>query len=108
MTPTVFRARLTAGWVTHMSRAAPTTVPVSITDRNASTCRRLSEGFILRRAGVAMFSQARELRIEGSEQVQALSFAADGSAHRLEADVVLLHHGVVPNTQLSRLLRGRS
>lgn len=59
----------------------------------------------LRRAGVPMYSQATDLRIEGEERVQALNFFAGGSERRLEADVVLLHHGVVPNTQLSRLLR---
>lgn len=59
----------------------------------------------LRRAGVPMFSAATALHAEGNEQVQTLAFAAGGTAHRLDADVVLLHHGVVPNTQLSRLLR---
>lgn len=59
----------------------------------------------LRRAGVPMYSAATSLRVEGSERVQALAFTANGIEHRLDADVVLLHHGVVPNTQLSRLLR---
>lgn len=59
----------------------------------------------LRRAGVPMFSAATSLRVEGSERVQALVFTADGIEIRLTADIVLLHHGVVPNTQLSRLLR---
>lgn len=59
----------------------------------------------LRRAGVPMFTAATALRVEGVERAQALVFAAGGQEHRLAADVVLLHHGVVPNTQLSRLLR---
>lgn len=68
----------------------------------------------LRCAGVPMFKEARDLRIEGVEgaaitddkqRVQAVSFTAGGTSHRLGADVVLLHHGVVPNTQISRLLR---
>jgi len=59
----------------------------------------------LRRAGVPMFSAASALRVEGSDRAQALTFTARGAAHRLDAEVVLLHHGVVPNTQLSRLLR---
>lgn len=59
----------------------------------------------LRRAGVPMFSNATELKIEGLERAEALIFTAGGEQHRLEANVVLLHHGVVPNTQLSRLLR---
>lgn len=59
----------------------------------------------LRREGVQMFSAATCMRVEGSERVSALVFRANGHEHRLDADVVLLHHGVVPNTQLSRLLR---
>jgi NADPH-dependent 2,4-dienoyl-CoA reductase/sulfur reductase-like enzyme len=59
----------------------------------------------LRRAGVPMFSAATSLGVEGGERAQALVFTAAGIEHRLDADVVLLHHGVVPNTQLSRLLR---
>ncbi|MDP3886227.1 FAD-dependent oxidoreductase [Hydrogenophaga sp.] len=59
----------------------------------------------LRRSGVPMFSAATCLRVEGRERAQSLAFTAGGSEHRLDADVVLLHHGVVPNTQLSRLLR---
>lgn len=59
----------------------------------------------LRSAGVPWFTQATQLAVEGAERVKALRFICDGRAHRLEASVVLLHHGVVPNTQLSRLLR---
>ena len=59
----------------------------------------------LRRAGVTMFAHATDLRVEGGDRAEALSFTANGSAHRIAADVVLLHHGVVPNTQISRLLR---
>jgi NADPH-dependent 2,4-dienoyl-CoA reductase/sulfur reductase-like enzyme len=59
----------------------------------------------LRRAGVPMFRQSTGLRVEGDGRAEALSFMADGSAHRIAADVVLLHNGVVPNTQASRLLR---
>lgn len=59
----------------------------------------------LRRQGVPMYAAASDVRIEGRERVQGVSFTAAGKAHRIGADVVLLHHGVVPNTQLSRLLR---
>lgn len=59
----------------------------------------------LRAAGVPWFSGASELVVEGQERAQALRFTAGGRQQRLEASVVLLHHGVVPHTQLSRLLR---
>ncbi len=62
----------------------------------------------LRRAGIPVFKEVADVRVEGGEhegRVQALAFSANGQAHRLGADVVLLHHGVVPNTQASRLLQ---
>lgn len=58
----------------------------------------------LDRAGVPRFHAADRVRIEGDEKLRALAFTAKGLERRLAADVVLLHHGVVPNTQLSRLL----
>lgn len=59
----------------------------------------------LRAAGIPWFTQASELVVEGRERAQALRFRSAGSEYRLEAGIVLLHHGVIPNTQLSRLLR---
>lgn len=59
----------------------------------------------LHRAGVPIYHAATSLRVEGSARAQALAFDADDTEHRIGAEVVLLHHGVVPNTQLSRLLR---
>lgn len=59
----------------------------------------------LRAAGVPRFNAATDLSIEGRDKVQAVAFKADGRSHRIDAETVLLHHGVVPNTQVSRLLR---
>jgi len=59
----------------------------------------------LRRARVAWYREATSLRVDGTERAEALSFTAGGRSQKLAADVVLLHHGVVPNTQISRLLR---
>ncbi|MGE0498663.1 MAG: FAD-dependent oxidoreductase [Ramlibacter sp.] len=59
------------------------------------------------RARVPMHTGATEVRIEGEAVAQGVSFVAGGARHRLDADMVLLHHGVVPNTQLSRLLQVR-
>jgi NADPH-dependent 2,4-dienoyl-CoA reductase/sulfur reductase-like enzyme len=59
----------------------------------------------LKRAGIPCFKSAHDLVIEGQDRVEALSFVSAGRQHRLSADIVLLHHGVVPNTQISRLLR---
>ncbi len=59
----------------------------------------------LRQASIPTFTAAACLRVEGHERVSALAFTSGGREQRLDADVVLLHHGVVPNTQISRLLK---
>lgn len=59
----------------------------------------------LRRSGMVWHRRASHLRIEGDERVAALRFECNGREHKIDADAVLLHHGVVPNTQLTRLLR---
>lgn len=66
----------------------------------------------LRRAGVPTFNGATDVRILGTDesadrghQVQGIEFETHGSVRKLKADVVLLHHGIVPNTQITRLLR---
>jgi thioredoxin reductase len=59
----------------------------------------------LREANVPMFEAADNLRVEGDERARALSFTTQGAAHRIEADVILLHQGVVPNTQFTQALR---
>lgn len=59
----------------------------------------------LRRAGVPMFTGATEVRIEGQECASAVVFQGSGKKQRIASDTVLLHHGVVPNTQLSRFMR---
>jgi NADPH-dependent 2,4-dienoyl-CoA reductase/sulfur reductase-like enzyme len=58
----------------------------------------------LRMSRVRWYRHATNLKVEGDTRVSALCFDA-GGAHREAADMVLLHHGVVPNTQLTRLLR---
>ncbi|WP_213777837.1 NAD(P)/FAD-dependent oxidoreductase [Caballeronia sp. dw_276] len=65
----------------------------------------------LRDAGVPMHEAADDLRVEGvmgedgAERANALTFSVRGVSHRIEAKVILLHQGVVPNTQFSLSLR---
>lgn len=67
--------------------------------------RDLAKGFkmlaTLRRHGVPIYSGASELSIEGENQVENLSFKHRGKLVRLPASLLLLHQGIVPNTQLS-------
>lgn len=64
-------------------------------------------GFLRRlaRAGVPRFATAHSLSINGSDRAEGLRFISRGRTHEIAARTVLLHHGVVPNTQLSRLMR---
>jgi thioredoxin reductase/bacterioferritin-associated ferredoxin len=65
----------------------------------------------LREAGVPIHEAADDLRIEGApgedgtERAHALSFSVRGAPQRIEANVILLHQGVVPNTQFTWSLR---
>lgn len=58
----------------------------------------------LQRAGVKRFTHATGLTVEGTDRAEGLRFSAGGQDHRIGCDTVLLHHGVVPNTQLARSL----
>ena len=57
---------------------------------------------VLRRAGVRRYAGATGLAVEGGTRAEALAFRAGGRDHRINCDTVLLHHGVVPNTQAAR------
>lgn len=59
----------------------------------------------LHKSRARWYRHASNLMIDGDTQAKALCFDADGKHHELSADLILLHHGVVPNTQLTRLLR---
>lgn len=59
----------------------------------------------LRAAKVPWYIQADQLVVEGNNKVEALTFNANGERIRINTDYVFLHHGVIPNTQLSRMLR---
>lgn len=61
----------------------------------------------LRAARVPWFVRATDLRVLGTDRAQGLAFVARGRTVEVAADTVLLHHGVIPSTQLSRLLRVR-
>jgi thioredoxin reductase/bacterioferritin-associated ferredoxin len=68
----------------------------------------LTKGLAMRwkvhRAEIPIFQNATNLRIEGDDSAEALCFSSRGKVHRIPAKTVLLHEGVVPNLQLTRLL----
>ncbi|WP_210638827.1 NAD(P)/FAD-dependent oxidoreductase [Pseudomonas sp. Tri1] len=59
----------------------------------------------LKRAGVRHIRGARNLRVEGADRASAVSFDRGARQQRIPAELVLLHQGVVPNTQISWSLR---
>ncbi|MCC7284259.1 MAG: FAD-dependent oxidoreductase [Acetobacteraceae bacterium] len=59
----------------------------------------------VRRAGVPVYSHAEALEVEGELAVSGLRFRADGSEHRLACTALGLHQGLIPNQQITRLLR---
>jgi len=56
----------------------------------------------LRRAGIPRHVGATHIAVEGDQCAQAVTFQIGNTKHRIECDVVLMHHGVVPNTQAAR------
>ncbi|MBO6519817.1 MAG: FAD-dependent oxidoreductase [Rhodospirillales bacterium] len=69
----------------------------------------LQKGMAMRRrikaAGVKIVSGISALEVVGSEKAEGVSFKAGAKTHRIDASTVLLHQGVVPNTQATRQLR---
>lgn len=59
----------------------------------------------LKRGGVPFYKGATALSVEGDEAVRALRFTSRGQSHRIATQAVLLHQGVVPNTQFTWALR---
>jgi NADPH-dependent 2,4-dienoyl-CoA reductase/sulfur reductase-like enzyme len=59
----------------------------------------------LKAARILHFVGASLLKVEGDSCVRTFVFNRGHEVHRIEAETVLLHHGVVPNTQVGRLLR---
>lgn len=63
-------------------------------------------GFLitLKRAKIPRYAGAKHIAVEGDECAQAVTFFTGSKTHRIETQTVLLHQGVVPNTQISRSL----
>ncbi|CAM3862647.1 NAD(P)/FAD-dependent oxidoreductase [Bordetella tumulicola] len=59
----------------------------------------------IRRHGVAVYRGATHLGVLGDVRAQGLTFQIGGQPQRVESPLILLHQGVVPNTQLSLSMR---
>jgi len=58
----------------------------------------------LRRSDARILRQVSDVSILGEAAVEAVSFAHQGRRETIPAKLVCLHEGVVPNTQLTRLI----
>lgn len=58
----------------------------------------------IRKAGVPIHEQITDLRAHGEGRLTELSFQSGGKEHRVPADVLLIHEGVVPSIHMSRSL----
>ncbi|RKE84660.1 FAD-dependent oxidoreductase [Rhizobium sp. AG855] len=56
------------------------------------------------RAGIPVHRNVSSLSASGHGCVDAVRFEADGAEHHLEVDTLLVHEGIIPNTQLPRAL----
>lgn len=59
----------------------------------------------IRAHGVDTYGGCHDFAIEGTDQAEGMTFMHRGRRKRVESPLVLLHQGVVPNTQLSWSLR---
>ncbi|MFD1883042.1 NAD(P)/FAD-dependent oxidoreductase [Paracoccus pacificus] len=59
----------------------------------------------VKRAGVPLHRGATDLAVEGEGAARALSFTAGDRPQRIESGNIALHQGVVPNQQITRLMR---
>ncbi|MEA2079783.1 MAG: FAD-dependent oxidoreductase, partial [Pseudomonadota bacterium] len=57
----------------------------------------------LKRAGIGTLHNVRKLRAQGKDALQIVSFFHSGREQKLETAVLLVHFGVIPHTQLSRV-----
>ncbi|MEM8744777.1 MAG: FAD-dependent oxidoreductase [Pseudomonadota bacterium] len=68
----------------------------------------LAKGLKMRRtiksSGIPVYKGVTNLRCDGTDAVEGISFESGGKSHHIEADLALLHEGVVPHVQISRLL----
>ena len=59
---------------------------------------------VVKRSNVPIYKGAVQLEVNGDETVRNISFYIGGQRFLIDCDVVALHEGVIPNTQLTRLL----
>jgi NADPH-dependent 2,4-dienoyl-CoA reductase/sulfur reductase-like enzyme len=66
--------------------------------------RGLSMKRMIRRSGTPIFRNVKQLEAQGSDAVECVRFTSNGASRKIKVDTLLLHNGVVPDTQITSLL----
>lgn len=61
--------------------------------------------WVIRRNRIPVYRNVKHLEAVGSETVRWVRFSGNGQVRELKIDTLLLHNGVVPDTQLTSLLQ---
>jgi len=58
----------------------------------------------IRRSGTPIYRNVKNLEAEGSNAVETVRFSSNGTPRELKVDTLLLHNGVIPDTQIPQQL----
>ena len=58
----------------------------------------------IRRSGIPVYRNVKNIEAKGSNAVETLRFSSNGKARVLNIETLLLHNGVVPDTQITQQL----
>ncbi|MCK5425089.1 MAG: FAD-dependent oxidoreductase, partial [Emcibacter sp.] len=59
----------------------------------------------LKRHGINFLNGVSDISVSGDNHVQSISYRHRGRVYQVDADLLLYHEGVVPNVQLTRLIK---
>lgn len=58
----------------------------------------------LKRARIPVFSGIEDIKAEGKDRLEQVRFKSNGRLQTIKTNLLLLHHGLVPNVQITRVL----
>lgn len=96
------KALLDTGSVTDCFRALPS-LPAALPGLKYLVDGLVMRGIIMK-ARVPYFRDISDLTARGDQRLSRVSFRSNGTTHTLDADFLVLHDGVTPNIQITRLL----
>lgn len=61
----------------------------------------------IKQANIPFYKNVTHIRLQGHDAVEQVSFESQGISHTLDTSLVLLHQGVIPNTQITWSIRAK-